>query len=125
MRIERRRTSSLLLTHTTVDHIKSIPAVQRILRDHQCFLTEHQWTEEVWDTNQLGFVTGIDPNFYTASQAQVKFNTDLRKRAEVTIHNPKRIKFPQFRIAEPKQKQDQKSVLRPTHWKSVTATLSL
>ena len=33
-----------------------------------------------------------------ASQAQVKCNTELRKRAEVTTANPKRIKIPQFRM---------------------------
>ena len=101
-RNENRKTTYYLLhrvlTHTSISHIKSIPAVQRILRDHQCFMTEHQWTEEEWDTSQIGFVTGIDPNFYTASQAQVKFNTELRKRAEVTTANPKRIKIPQFRM---------------------------
>jgi hypothetical protein len=101
-RNENRKTTYYLLhcvlTHTSINHIKSIPAVQRILRDHQCFMIEHQWTEEEWDTSQIGFVTGIDPNFYTASQAQVKFNTELRKRAEVTTANPKRIKIPQFRM---------------------------
>ena len=101
-RNENRKTTYYLLhrvlTHQSINHIKSIPAVQRILRDHQCFMTEHQWTEEDWDTSQIGFVTGIDPNFYTASQAQVKFNTELRKRAEVTTANPKRIKIPQFRM---------------------------
>jgi hypothetical protein len=87
-----------ILTTTSINHIKSIPEVQRILRDHQCFLTEHQWTEGEWDTTQIGFVTGIDPSFHNASQAQVKFNTELRKRAEVTNANPKRIKIPQFRM---------------------------
>jgi len=87
-----------VITNSSVHHIKSIPAVQRILRDHQCFVTEHQWTEEEWDTTQIGFVTGIDPSFYNASQAQVKFNTDLRKLAEITTANPKRITIPQFRM---------------------------
>ena len=86
-----------VLTQTSVNKIKSIPAVQRILRDHQCFLTEHQWTEEEWDTTQIGFVTGMDPNFYTATQAHVKFNTEIRKRAEVTM-NVKRLTIPQFRM---------------------------
>jgi hypothetical protein len=101
-RDEKRKTTYFILhrvlTHTSVNQIKSIPAVQRILREHQCYLTEHQWTEEEWDTTQIGFVTGMDPNFYTASQAQVKFNQEIRKRAEVTIHNTKRIKIPQFRM---------------------------
>ncbi len=64
------------------------------LNASQCLLTEHQWTEEEWDTTQIGFVTGMDPNFYTLSQAQVKFNQEICKRIEVSIHNTKRIKIP-------------------------------
>jgi hypothetical protein len=45
------------------------------------YLSDHKWTEEEWDTTQIGFVTGMDPNFSTA-QAHIKFKTEICKRAE-------------------------------------------
>ena len=39
----------------TIQEMKSVEKVMKLLQEHQCFLTEHWWTEDVWDTTQLGF----------------------------------------------------------------------
>ncbi|KAI2497607.1 hypothetical protein MHU86_16913 [Fragilaria crotonensis] len=56
-------------TSVTLSEIKNIPKVYRLLRDNNCFLTEHRWTEDIWDTTQLGFVMGLDPQFYDVATA--------------------------------------------------------
>lgn len=32
-------------------------------------ISEHRWSEDVWNTTQLGFMLGIDPQFYSDVQA--------------------------------------------------------
>ena len=51
-------------TNESLSTIRNIPQVQKILRDNNCYMTEHHWTETEWDTVTIGFVTNLDPGFY-------------------------------------------------------------
>ena len=58
--------------------IKAAPQISQLLRDNSCFLYQHHWSEDVWDTTQLGFVTNLDPQFYSAEQATVTIAQRLK-----------------------------------------------
>ncbi len=72
-------------TNESLSTIRNIPQVQKILRDNNCYVTEHHWTETDWDTVSIGFVTNIDPGFYTSQQAQAKFHLILKTLYDVTV----------------------------------------
>jgi hypothetical protein len=63
------------------------------LKDYQCYITDHQWTETQWDTTRIGFVTNHDPSIYNRTQAQIKFNAYLHAQPQV-----KKSKIPLFRM---------------------------
>ena len=69
-----------LLTNETLSKIKAIPSVQKLMKDYQCYVTDHQWDETQWDTTRVGFVTGYDPSFFNRSQAASKFNAHLHSK---------------------------------------------
>jgi hypothetical protein len=68
------------------------------LKDNNCYLTEHHWDETVWDTATIGFVTNIDPGYYTATQAHTKFLTILQKRKSKINDTRIKIKTPKFKM---------------------------
>ena len=37
----------------------SIPAIVGFLREHNVYIDEHRWTEDVWNTVQIGFILGL------------------------------------------------------------------
>jgi hypothetical protein len=80
-------------TSLSLRDIKRIPAVSQLLREHKVYLTEHRWSETVWNTTQLGFVIGLDPQFYDPEQAMSRVTQDLLKN--VTGKS----KIPLFRMA--------------------------
>lgn len=80
-------------TSVTLSEIKNIPKVYRLLRDNNCFLTEHRWTEDIWDTTQLGFVMGLDPQFYDVASATEKLRQEIQSKL------PARTKIPKFQLA--------------------------
>lgn len=55
-------------------------------------LTEHRWTEDVWDTTQLGFFCGLDPQVYDVGSATEKV------RKEIKDNLSQRIKLPKFHL---------------------------
>jgi len=92
-----------IMTTEPISSIKQIPAIHQILQDNSCYLTEHHWTEDTWDTNKIGFVTKLDPSFYTPDQAHTKF-TELLKEKIKKLETRTKIKIPLFRMvfASPK-----------------------
>ena len=59
--------------------IKRIPAVSQLLCEHKVYLTEHKWLEIVWNKTKLGFVIGLDPQFYDPEQAMCQVTQGLQK----------------------------------------------
>jgi hypothetical protein len=97
-----RKTTAYILhriqTNESITSIKNTPKIQKILRENDCFVTEHRWDETVWDTATIGFVTNIDPSFYNANQAHTKFLTMLQQK-KIEINNQRvKIKIPEFRM---------------------------
>jgi hypothetical protein len=64
----------------TISTIKALPSVKRIMKEYNCYVTDHQWTETQWDTTRLGFVTNYDPSFFNRTQAAAKFNEFLHSQ---------------------------------------------
>jgi hypothetical protein len=73
--------------------MKSVPKIHDLLRKHNCVLTEHRWTEDIWNTTQLGFLQGLDPQFYDLAHATSKVATELKR------HFPSKHKIPKFHLA--------------------------
>ena len=96
-----------ITTTASIASIKNIPAIHQILRDNYCYLQEHYWNEDAWDTTKIGFVTKMDPNFYNPDQAHTKF-TDYLKDQIKKIQGRTKIKIPQFRMvfSSPKIRND-------------------
>ncbi|KAI2503125.1 hypothetical protein MHU86_11316 [Fragilaria crotonensis] len=80
-------------TNIPLQEIKSLPKVHELLCKHNCFLTEHRWTEDVWNTTQLGFIQGLDPQYYDLAHATSKVATELKR------HFPAKTKLPKFHLA--------------------------
>jgi hypothetical protein len=80
-------------TSWSLTEIKSIAAVNKLLKEHNVFMTEHRWPETIWNTTQLGFIIGLDPQFFDPEQAVAKVIQDLQKN---TNGHPK---IPKFRMA--------------------------
>lgn len=81
-----------ILTNVTVGEIKAIPSVKKLMKDYQCYVTDHQWNENQWDTIRIGFVTDFDPSFFNHTQAVAKFNTLIHSKMS------KKAKVPKFRF---------------------------
>ena len=91
------RSSSSFIVHrirSTVPlrEIKALPKIHALLKNHKCYLNEHRWTEDVWDTVQLGFFQGINPQFYSAENATSMISDAIKKAFPKT-------KIPKFQIA--------------------------
>jgi hypothetical protein len=79
-------------TTATITAIRNLPRVQKLLRDNGVFMTEHRWSEDVWDISQQGFMLGIDPQFYTPLQAHQRISLALEtalKKSSAPIRIPK------------------------------------
>ena len=72
--------------------IKSIPKIHELLENHKCYVNEHRWTEDVWDTVQLGFFQGLNPQFYSVDDATSMVSEATNKACSKT-------KIPKFKIA--------------------------
>jgi hypothetical protein len=91
------RSSSSFIVHrvrSTVPlrDIKALSKIHALLKNHNCYLNEHRWTEDVWDTVQLGFFQGINPQFYSAENAISMISDSIKKSFPKT-------KIPKFQIA--------------------------
>ncbi|KAI2501779.1 hypothetical protein MHU86_12699 [Fragilaria crotonensis] len=82
---------------TTAQHVKQFTihhsssrsrvGVYRLLRNNNCFLTEHQWTEDIWNTTQLGFVMGLDPQFYDVTTATEKLRQETAAEIAYSVQD--------------------------------------
>jgi hypothetical protein len=91
------RTSSCFIVHrvrstVSLREIKSIPKIHELLKNHKCYINEHRWTEDVWDTVQLGFFQGLNPQFYGVDDATSMVSEAIQKAGSKT-------KIPKFKIA--------------------------
>ena len=66
---------------TTFKALKNEPRIAAFLRENKVYLTEHRWTEEVWNTTQIGFILGLDPAFYSPAQAHEKMSKAISAKA--------------------------------------------
>jgi hypothetical protein len=75
----------------TLSEIKNTPNVANLMRKYNFYVNDHQWSEVDWDTTQLGFFYGLDPQFYDSDHAMYKIQENLKKNAP-------RTKVPKFRL---------------------------
>jgi hypothetical protein len=101
-----------IITSESISTIKNIPAIHQILRDNSCFLHEHSWNEDEWDTTKIGFVTKLDPNFYNPEQAYTKFTSYLKEQIK-QLQGRTKIKIPKFRMvfSSPKIRNDKNQTI--------------
>jgi hypothetical protein len=80
-----------ILTRVPLGQIKRHPTAFKCLKDNNCFLREHLWDEQEWDVQQIGFVTGYNPKYFTPE----KTNTSVRTRIRKAL---RRAKVPKFHM---------------------------
>jgi hypothetical protein len=78
-------------TSYALSAIRNQPAIYKLLRQHNVFLRQHNFSEDNWDTIPSGFMIGISPKFYTPEMAAKKLN---HKVSSVN----KKAKMPPFRM---------------------------
>jgi hypothetical protein len=83
-----------VFTNLSLSKIRSHHAVQKIMREFKFYITDHQWTENNWDTTRIGWITTINPTYYNREQAQVKFSELLHSKLLA-----KKVKIPMFRMS--------------------------
>ena len=94
--IHRIRTSVPLKT------MKAIPRITQLLKENACYANQHKWPEDVWNTTQIGFMAGLDPQFYTAEQATLKVSQTIQNAFPKAKVPPFRLTYcsPQLRTNE-------------------------
>ena len=85
-----------LRSTSTITSIRNLPRVQKLLRENGVYLTEHRWPEDVWDISQQGFMLGIDPQFYSPTQAHERISLALKKALSATSPS---MRIPKFMVA--------------------------
>ncbi len=52
-------------TSLSVNEMKAMDSAFKLIQEHDFYVNEHRWSERTdWETTQLGFVHGINPQFY-------------------------------------------------------------
>ena len=74
---KRKASSSIYIIHRvrTSYSFKGLKNDYRIvdfLREHKVYMYEHLWTEDIWNTVQIGFILGLNPALYSPTQAYEK-----------------------------------------------------
>ena len=89
-------------TTKTLREIKNVPKICKLLVENSCYLYEHPWQENVWNTTHLGFMVGIDPHYYDVDQATIKISNEIHKQLPRTKVPPFRLVFsaPQVRTED-------------------------
>jgi hypothetical protein len=80
-----------ILTRIPLGQIKRNPSAFKFLIEHNCFLREHMWDEHEWDVQQIGFVTGYNPKYYSPERATTLVRARLCKAMP-------RAKVPKFQM---------------------------
>lgn len=75
----------------SLSELKATNSIFKLMKEHNFYVNEHRWSETDWETTQLGFIYGLDPQFYDIDQATTKFTNTLRQALP-------RMKIPKFRL---------------------------
>ncbi|KAI2492119.1 hypothetical protein MHU86_22423 [Fragilaria crotonensis] len=75
----------------SLSELKATNTISKFMKEHNFYVNEHRWSETDWETTQLGFLYGLDPQFYDIDQATTKFTNTLRQVLS-------RMKIPKFRL---------------------------
>jgi hypothetical protein len=108
---DHRRATSYIVhrirTTVPLGEIKAASSVLKLMKDHNFYVNEHRWSETDWETTHLGFLYGIDPQFYDIDQATNKVTKTLK-------HNLPRIKLPKFKLVHcsPKVRKGNGKIVR-------------
>jgi hypothetical protein len=92
---------------TSKRNLKKDRKVMDFLRQHSIQLTNHEWTEDDWDTKVIGFFTQVFPSCMNAEYATKIVNKSLG-------NSNKRLKVPLFRL----QSIPVKGVENQSHYKT-------
>jgi hypothetical protein len=68
-----------ILTRVPFGQLKRHPQAFQLLQDHNCYLKDHMWDEHEWDVQQIGFVTGFNPKYYTPERVTTSVRARLCK----------------------------------------------
>jgi hypothetical protein len=52
-----------------MSEMKATESVFKLMKDRDFYVNEHRWSETDWETRQLGFIYGINPQFHDVDQA--------------------------------------------------------
>ena len=94
-------------SNVPLSEIKANAVVFKLMQDHNFYVNEHRWSETDWETTQLGFLYGLDPQFYDLDQVTTKFANTIRQALP-------RVKTPKFRLVycSPKIKTEKGRIVR-------------
>ena len=68
-----------IMTRVPLGQLKRYPPAYQLLTENQCYFNEHHWDEQEWDLQQIGFVTGYNPKYYTNERVTTMFRARLAK----------------------------------------------
>ena len=68
-----------ILIRIPFSQLKRHPQAFQLLKEHNCYLREHMWDEQEWDVQQIGFVTGYNPKYYTPEKVTTSIQARLCK----------------------------------------------
>jgi hypothetical protein len=83
-------------TRVSFNDLKNTTKAINILKDNKCYLEEHYWELKDVSLQQLGFIVGVNPQYYERRKATDLFKEHLQK---ANGRNP-----PKFELIQVKQK---------------------
>lgn len=78
-------------TSQSLSTLRHTSRVFRLLKEYQCYLTRHSWSETEHDTIHVGHILGINPQHYDSTKAEMMVSAMVKKA------QPK-FKMPPFRM---------------------------
>ncbi|KAI2491612.1 hypothetical protein MHU86_22956 [Fragilaria crotonensis] len=94
-------------TSVSLGELKEAANVIKLMKDHDFYVNEHRWSETDWETTQLGFLYGIDPQFHDIDQATIKVTKTIQQSFP-------RTKVPKFKLVycSPKMRKGNGRIVR-------------
>ncbi|KAI2495727.1 hypothetical protein MHU86_18786 [Fragilaria crotonensis] len=94
-------------TSVSLGELKEAANVIKLMKDHDFYVNEHRWSEADWETTQLGFLYGIDPQFHDIDQATIKVTKTIQQSFP-------RTKVPKFKLVycSPKMRKGNGRIVR-------------
>jgi hypothetical protein len=68
-----------ILSKFSLSELKNTPNVANLMRKYDFYVNEHKWSETDWDTTQLGFFYGLDPQFYDLVTRRIRSKNSYRR----------------------------------------------